>query len=440
MQDCYPHQEWQQQQQLIEVGSHFSTTLATLSIILFDYLIIICSLLQFLLVYRMHFTEKSHPINQHQHHQQQQLLQSPRSQLHGHIVPNQQSLEESITLFNRKPNVFAASKLISEVCKQKNDLDLAFRIYQTLISSRMKPDLVVIRTLINGCRILEQPRRALSLIDEMERYSIEPDKICFGWLTMACSQTGDVKMASKLINKMTRGQMKFEVNVIDCTQLIQAMTKNSNERRYLEVAMEIVKFMDQHNIELDNTAYSCLLTACSNVGAIEIGKQLHQRMIIEKRIKPSITLNTALITMYGKCGNLDEAITIFNSIPKEEMNVITLNSMIAVYGQHGQLNEAMKLFEEMQQPHQPWSIEPNEVTWITMISACSNVGAIEIGKQLHQRMIIEKRINVITFISSLGIELNIVIASERFPHLPYIVINAVFNVIDGLIRFSLIIR
>ena len=33
-----------------------------------------------------------------------------------------------------------------------------------------------------------------------------------------------------------------------------------------------------------------------------------------------------------------------------------------------------------------------------------------------------------------------VIASVSFPHLPYIVINAVFNVIDGLIRFSMIIR
>ena len=180
----------------------------------------------------MHFTEKGNPINQQRYQQQQsQQHQSPRSQLHGHIVPNQRSLEESITLFNRNPNVFAASKLISEVCKQKKDLNLAFRIYQTLISSRMKPNLAVIGVLINGCQILGQPRRALSLIDEMERYSIEPDKKCFGWLTMACSQTGDVKMANKLINKMKSGRMKFEVNVIDCTQLIQAITKNSNERR-----------------------------------------------------------------------------------------------------------------------------------------------------------------------------------------------------------------
>ena len=251
-------------------------------------------------------------------HQQQQV----------HPHNNNRSLEESITLFDRNPNVFAASKLISEVCKQKKDLDLAFRIYQTLVSSRMKPNLAVIGALINGCRTLEQPRRVLSLIDEMERYSIEPDKKCFGLLTMACNQTGDVAMANKLINKMTSGQMKFEVNVIDCTQLIQAMTKNSNERRVeLEMAMEIVKFMDQNNIELDHTAYICLLTACSNVESIEIGKQLHQRMMIEKRIKPSITLNTALISMYGKCGNLSEAITIFNTIPKEEMEVISWNSL-----------------------------------------------------------------------------------------------------------------
>ena len=92
--------------------------------------------------------------------------------------------------------------------------------------------------------------------------------------------------------------------------------------------MEIVKLMDQHNIELDHSAYIHLLTACSNVGSIEIGKQLHQRMI-EKQIKPSIILNTTLITMYDKCGKLDEAITLIDSIPKEETDAITCKSLIA---------------------------------------------------------------------------------------------------------------
>ena len=80
-------------------------------------------------------------------------------------------------------------------------------------------------------------------------------------------------------------KMKFEVNVIDCTQLIQAMTKNSNERRAeLETAMEIVKFMDQHNIELDNTAYICLLTACSNVGSIEESDRFFQASLIRNKM------------------------------------------------------------------------------------------------------------------------------------------------------------
>ena len=73
-------------------------------------------------------------------------------------------------------------------------------------------------------------------------------------------------MTSKLINKMTRGQMKFEVNVvIDCTQLIQAMTKNSNERRAeLEKVMEIVKFMNQHNIEPNNMSIDSMFECWIN--------------------------------------------------------------------------------------------------------------------------------------------------------------------------------
>ena len=74
-------------------------------------------------------------------------------------------------------------------------------------------------------------------------------------------------MASKLIAKMKSGQMKFEVNVvIDCTQLIQAMTKNSSERRAeLEMAaMEIVKFMNQHNIEPNNMSIDSMFECWIN--------------------------------------------------------------------------------------------------------------------------------------------------------------------------------
>ncbi|XP_023750442.1 pentatricopeptide repeat-containing protein At1g06140, mitochondrial-like [Lactuca sativa] len=87
-----------------------------------------------------------------------------------------------------------------------------------------------------------------------------------------------------------------------------------------------------------------VLKACSFLGFIRPGKEIHCAM---KRgmIATDIHSETALLNLYRKCGHIQYAKRVFDSI--ESKNFSTYNSMISAYGEQGLLDECLSLFHEM---------------------------------------------------------------------------------------------
>lgn len=56
--------------------------------------------------------------------------------------------------------------------------------------------------------------------------------------------------------------------------------------------------------------------------------------------------------------------------------------MIAAYGMHGKIHAAISLFTQMLET----GIEPNEVTFMNILSACSHAGAVEEGRLYFRSM------------------------------------------------------
>jgi pentatricopeptide repeat protein len=136
-------------------------------------------------------------------------LQQQRQQ----IISTIQHLEKVITnfKFNTSPNCVTATKLILQ-CKQHNRIDLAFQVYQTLIS-HTKPDIYVFDSLMSACYSCGQSQRVLSLWNDMCHYSILPNKWCLGLLIRACAQFGDATTAKNIFNMIITGNIKFDLKV-----------------------------------------------------------------------------------------------------------------------------------------------------------------------------------------------------------------------------------
>jgi pentatricopeptide repeat protein len=80
-----------------------------------------------------------------------------------------------------------------------------------------------------------------------------------------------------------------------------------------------------------------------------------------------------LIDMYAKCGSIEKAREVFDKM--HHRDVVSWNAMIGGYAMHGYGKEALKLFEKMKQS----GMNPNHITLVSVLSACSHAGLVDEG-------------------------------------------------------------
>ncbi|CAN4076139.1 unnamed protein product [Withania somnifera] len=128
-----------------------------------------------------------------------------------------------------------------------------------------------------------------------------------------------------------------------------------------------------------------VLKACAALSILSFGRALHAESV-KSRFDSNVMVGTALLDMYGKCGEILSARKVFDYMP--ERNVVTWNAMIGGYMKRGDTKTAFLLFENMS--------EKTIVTWNEMIDGYARNGDIVIARRYFDRVPDELR-NVVTW-------------------------------------------
>ncbi|XP_047306629.1 putative pentatricopeptide repeat-containing protein At1g56570 [Impatiens glandulifera] len=116
--------------------------------------------------------------------------------------------------------------------------------------------------------------------------------------------------------------------------------------------------------------------------SLQLGRQVHGAVVVNGFSSDTANSN-ALITMYGKCGDVGDALKVFDRML--ERNSITWSAVMSGYGMHGLFEDVFVVFERMICE----GIVPDGITFTAVLSACSHGGEIEKGKEYFEMM--EKR-------------------------------------------------
>ncbi|XP_074378817.1 putative pentatricopeptide repeat-containing protein At3g15930 isoform X1 [Apium graveolens] len=130
----------------------------------------------------------------------------------------------------------------------------------------------------------------------------------------------------------------------------------------------------------DQVTLTTVLSACTHLGSLEHGKWI-DCYIKNNNIELSNPLGNALIDMFAKCGDLENARVVFHKMRKR--CVITWTTMITGLGVNGQCREALELFYLMCSD----GPKPDEVVFIAVLTACTHGGLVEEGKGVFDLMI-----------------------------------------------------
>lgn len=240
-------------------------------------------------------------------------------------------------------------------------------IARNLLDRMLDSDVISWNAILSAYTEMGLMNLALSLFDEM------PDRNSESWNFMISGYVG-IGLIEEAIAIFDQMPTK---NVVSYNAIITGyMRKHQFSQIFL-----LFEDMQSKNVKPDNCTLVNILTACAHTGALSQGEWIHT--YIEKNgLCISGYLATALVDMYSKCGCIEKALKVFNNCSKKDIS--TWNSMISGLSIHGYGQEALTLFAEMTNDG---SSKPNEVTFISILSACSRSNLLNEGRKFFDLMI-----------------------------------------------------
>lgn len=114
-------------------------------------------------------------------------------------------------------------------------------------------------------------------------------------------------------------------------------------------------------------------------GYVKLGEMESARHLFDEMPERNVISWTSMIYGFCQIGDIESAHSFFESMP--DRNLYSWNVMISGYCQNKQPQEALRLFYEMQLKT---SIQPDEVTIVSILPAIADLGALDLGNWFHQ--------------------------------------------------------
>ncbi|XP_044489731.1 pentatricopeptide repeat-containing protein At4g39952, mitochondrial [Mangifera indica] len=258
-------------------------------------------------------------------------------------------------------------------------------------------------TMVIGYGKAGMEAKCIQLSREMQHLGIKFDSNSLVSVISSCSQLGAIYLGRSLHCYMIKNFEDESISVFNA--LIDMYGKNSNltiawrlfcraqkdvvawntmisaytHRGHAADAVALFDLMISENVKPNAATLVSVVSACSQLASLEKGQRIHQ-FIKETGFELNLSLYTALVDMYAKCGQLETSRELFNSM--KERDAISWNVMISGYGTHGDAKSAIEIFQQMEKSN----VKPNTLTFLALLLACTHAGLVEQGKYLFDRM------------------------------------------------------
>ncbi|XP_057494916.1 putative pentatricopeptide repeat-containing protein At1g68930 [Actinidia eriantha] len=246
----------------------------------------------------------------------------------------------------------------------------AVDIFRKMRSEGLVIDQFTFGSILTACGVLLALKEAKQIHTYIIRTNFMDNVFVGSALVDMYSKCRSIKYAQTVFKRMTYK------NIVTWTAMVVGYGQNG----YSEEAVQIFCKMQRNGIVPDDFTLGSVISSCANLASLEEGAQFHGQALASGLIL-FITVSNALVTLYSKCGSLEESHRLFN-----EMNFrdeVSWTSLISGYAQFGKAHETIDLFEKML----AHGLHPDEVTFVGVLSACCRAGLVEKGCHYFDLMV-----------------------------------------------------
>ncbi|CAG7881906.1 unnamed protein product [Brassica rapa] len=304
-----------------------------------------------------------------------------------------------------KPDIVTWSSMVSGFERNGFPFEAVEFFRRMATSYHVSPDRVTLITLVSACTKLSDSKLGRCVHGFVMRRGFEKDLSLVNSLLNCYAKSGAFKEAVHLFKVMAEKDVISWSTVIACyvqngaaaealpyavfsripkkdvvswVALISGFTLNGMAHRSVE---EFSKMLLENNTRPDSILMVKVLKSCSDLGFLEQAECFHS-YLIKFGFDSNPFIGASLVELYSRCGSLGSACKVFDEITLKDTVVWT--SLITGYGIHGKGTKALETFNQMVESSE---VEPNDVTFLSVLSACSHSGLIGEGLRIFELMV-----------------------------------------------------
>lgn len=256
----------------------------------------------------------------------------------------------------------------------------AFSIFKNLKRRPLLPNEFTFSFLLKACFKCKDPHYVEQVHTQIQKMGFVNDSMVSNAL---------VSVYAKGFNNLVSARKVFDEipdrTVVSCwTSLIRGYAQMGQS----EEVLQLFYIMIQQNLRPQNDTVVSVLSACSNLEIPNTEKWVTLLLKLVDTTDPKETchdsINTVLIYLHGKLGMTENSRERFDQISATgKRRVPPWNAMINAYVQNGLCLEGLSLFRMMVKEQ---TTTPNHVTMVSVLSACAQIGDLDLGLWVHEYM------------------------------------------------------
>ena len=322
--------------------------------------------------------------------------------VHAHLLRRARALPDTAVLRNSLLNLYASCAQY----RHGNGADVVRRLFDAMPAS--KRNVVSWNTLFGWYVKTGRPDEALEMFVRMLEDGVRPTPVSFVNVFPAAGK-GDPSCPFVLYGLLIKHGVEYvndlfvvssaigmfsEIGDVQAARLVfeRAAKKNIEvwntmitgyvqNGQFSEAIDLFVQILGSKEVPSDVVTFLSAITAASQSQDGRLGQQLHCYLMKGMRSTLPVILGNALVVMYSRCGNVQTAFELFDRLP--EKDIVSWNTMVTAFVQNDFDLEGLLLVYQMQKS----GFVPDTVTLTAVLSAASNTGDLQIGKQSHGYLI-----------------------------------------------------
>ncbi|MCO5599711.1 hypothetical protein L7F22_053816 [Adiantum nelumboides] len=289
------------------------------------------------------------------------------------------AVEDAQEIANRlvRRTVFSWTAIISAYVNRGDELE-GLKLYERMRKEGVRADAHTFASLLKACGNLHDLAWGKIIHADARNDGLATENFVGNSLVTMYGKCGDIHDTESAFLDMAYR------DVVSWTAMLSAYVEQGQSRK----ALQLFRQMQEEGISPNRLTCVSALQACVSFAeleevaldegsadsvALEIGQALHA-YTPKKDLATDAFVGTTLLSMYGSCGNLKMAESMFNRLPNK--CIVSYNAMLAAYVDHSHGARALLFFKSSVDE----GMTPDKLTYVSAIQAWSTLADTEVAK------------------------------------------------------------